>query len=139
VSDRALRTAVVALALAGAAVAAYVLAARLGGTDLYCATGGCETVQNSRYSEILGIPVGALGVVAYLVVAASVLAGDAGRVVGAAVALAGAVFGVYLLVLQLAVIEAVCSWCLVNDAIALLLVAAAVLRLRHAPRSVRHA
>jgi len=139
VSDRALRTTVVALALAGAAVAAYVLAARLGGTDLYCATGGCETVQNSRYSEILGIPVAALGVVAYLVVAASVLAGDAGRVVGAAIALAGAVFGVYLLVLQLAVIEAVCTWCLVNDAIALLLVAAAVLRLRGAPRSVRHA
>jgi len=68
-----------------------------------------------------------------------VLAGDAGRVVGAAIALAGAVFGVYLLVLQLAVIEAVCTWCLVNDAIALLLVAAAVLRLRGAPRSVRHA
>ena len=138
-SDRALRTAVVALALAGAGVAAYVLAARLGGTDLYCATGGCETVQNSRYAEILGIPVAALGVVAYLVVAASVLAGDPGRVVGAAVALAGAVFGNYLLVLQLAVIEAVCTWCLVNDAIALLLVAAAVLRLRGAPRSVRHA
>lgn len=138
-SDRALRTAVVALALAGAGVAAYVLGARLGGTDLYCATGGCETVQDSRYAEIFGIPVAALGVVAYLVVAASALAGDAGRVVGAAVALAGAVFGVYLLVLQLAVIEAVCTWCLVNDVIALLLVAATVLRLRGVPRPVRHA
>ena len=138
-NDRALRTAVVALALAGAAVAAYVFSARLGGATLYCATGGCETVQNSRYAEIFEIPVAALGVVAYLVVAASVLAGDTGRVVGAAVALAGAVFGVYLLVVQLTVIEAVCTWCLANDAIALLLVGATLLRLRGAPGPLRHA
>ena len=50
VSDRALRAAVLALSLVGAAVAAYVLTARLGDTDLYCVTGGCETVQSSRYS-----------------------------------------------------------------------------------------
>lgn len=138
-SDRGLRTAVVALSLAGAAVAAYVLTARLSGTDLYCATGGCETVQSSRYAEIFGVPLAALGVAAYLVVAVSVLAGEAGRIVGAAVALAGAAFGVYLLVVQLAVLEAVCTWCLVNDAVALLLAGAVLLRLRGAPGPLRHA
>jgi uncharacterized membrane protein len=139
VSDRALRAAVLALSLVGAAVAAYVLTARLGDTDLYCVTGGCETVQSSRYSELVGIPVAALGLLAYLVVAASVFAGDAGRVVGAAVVFAGALFSAYLLVLQLTVIDAVCTWCLVNDVISTLLVCAVLLRLRGQAGRVRHA
>ena len=138
-SDRALRAAVLALSLAGAAAAAYVLAARIGGTDLYCATGGCETVQSSQYAELLGVPVAALGLVSYLVVAASVFAGEAGRVVGAAVVVAGALFSAYLLVLQLTVIDAVCTWCLVNDVISTLLVCAVLLRLRGEHGRVRHA
>ena len=63
-------------------------------------TGGCETVQSSRYSELVGIPVAALGLLAYLVIAASVFAGDAGHVVGAAVVFAEALFSGYLLVLS---------------------------------------
>jgi uncharacterized membrane protein len=130
VSDRTLRAAVVVLALVGAAISAYVLAARLGGSDLYCSTGGCETVQSSRYAELLGVPVAALGLGAYLAIAASVFAGPAGRVIGAAVALAGVVFSAYLLVVQLTVIDAVCLWCLANDAVATGLAAAVLLRLR---------
>jgi len=131
-SDRALRAAVLALCFVGAAVAAYILAARLGGSQLYCSTGGCETVQSSKYAEVLGVPVAALGLGAYVVVAGSLLAGATGRVVAAAVALGGVAFSVYLLVVQLAVIDAVCSWCLVNDAIATLVAAAVLLRLRYA-------
>ena len=131
-SDRALRAVVLALSLVGATVAGYILAARLGGSELYCSTGGCETVQSSKYAEVFGIPVAALGLGAYVVVAGSLLAGAAGRVLAAAVAVAGVVFSAYLLVVQLAVIEAVCSWCLLNDLIATLVAGAVLLRLRYA-------
>ena len=131
-TDRALRAAVLAFSLVGAAVSAYILAARLGGSELYCSTGGCETVQSSKYAELFGIPVAALGLGAYAVIAASLLAGAAGRVVAAAVAVAGVVFSAYLLVVQLAVIDAVCTWCLANDVIVTLVAAAALLRLRYA-------
>ena len=41
-TDGRLRTAIAALALAGAAVAAYLVYARYTGTRLACTTGGCE-------------------------------------------------------------------------------------------------
>jgi uncharacterized membrane protein len=130
VSDRTLRPAVVALALVGAGIAGYVLAARLGGSALYCTTGGCEAVQSSPYAELLGVPVAALGLGAYLVVAASALAGAAGRLLGAGVALAGVAFSAYLLIVQLTVIDAVCVWCIANDLVATLLAVTTLLRLR---------
>jgi hypothetical protein len=42
------------LALAGAAVAAYLVYARYAGTQLACTTGGCETVQHSKYAKAAG-------------------------------------------------------------------------------------
>ncbi len=64
-TDRGLRAAISALALVGMGIAAYLVYARLTDTRIACATGGCETVQASRYSEILGIPIAVLGLVAY--------------------------------------------------------------------------
>ena len=50
-----------ALAALGAAITGYLLYARETGTELACATGGCETVQSSAYAEVSGVPVAALG------------------------------------------------------------------------------
>ena len=133
-SDRSLRVVLAVLCLAGAAVAAFVLAARWRGTELACSTGGCETVQNSSYAELLGAPVAALGLVGYLLIAATTLStGAFGRVAGAALALGAVLFSAYLLVVQLAIIDAVCDWCLANDAIATLVALAALLRLHSEP------
>lgn len=130
-SVRALRASVAALALAGAAVAGYLTWVRYSGATIACTTGGCETVQSSSYSEIVGVPVALLGLLGYLAVAASALREtDLFRVAGAAVALAAAGFGAYLLVVQIAVIGAVCDWCLTSDAIAAALAVVTVLRLR---------
>lgn len=130
-TDRTLRLAVAALALAGAAVAAYVLSARWGDAQLLCSTGGCETVQSSPYAEVVGIPVAALGLAAYLLIGATAFAGGLlARAAGAALALGAVIFSAYLLVVQLAVIGAVCDWCVANDAIATLVAVAALLRLR---------
>ena len=129
-SDRALRVAVVVLATGGIAIAAYLAYARFSHTAIACSTGGCETVQSSRYAEVAGMPVPLLGLVAYLVVLATAFsASELARAVGAATALAGAAFSGYLLYVQLAILEAICQWCLASDVVLTLLAAATVARL----------
>jgi uncharacterized membrane protein len=132
-TDRILRAALVALCLAGVLVAGYLLSARWGNTELICSTGGCETVQSSSYAELFGIPVAAAGLFGYLLIGASALVSTAlARAVGAALALGALAFSAYLLVIQLAVIGAVCDWCLASDAISTVVAGLALLRLRQA-------
>jgi uncharacterized membrane protein len=131
VSERALRAASAALAAVGALIAGYLLWSRWSGASLMCATGGCETVQSSRYSEIFGVPVAAVGLAGYAaLLAASVARGEGARTAGAALGLAALLFGAYLLYVQLAVIGAVCQWCLASDVVTAALAALALLRLR---------
>ncbi len=96
------------------------------------AGGGCETVQQSDYAEIVGIPVAALGLAAYSIVLGLVVWDTPTARLGAAMlALIGLLFGMYLLSLQLFVIDAVCVWCMANDVvIAPLLAVLTALRLR---------
>jgi uncharacterized membrane protein len=130
-TDRFLRCALLALCGAGAAVAAYLLSVRWGSTELICSTGGCETVQDSSYAEVLGVPVAAAGLVGFLLIGASAFVDlPLARAFGAALALGALAFSGYLLVIQLAVIGAVCDWCLASDAISTLVAGAALLRLR---------
>jgi uncharacterized membrane protein len=117
VSDRTLRLAAAAVALAGIAVAGYLTWAHYDDGSVVCVVGGsCEEVQSSEYASIVGIPVALLGLIAYATVLVLV-AWDApvARLAAAAIALVGVLFSAYLLVVQLFVIDAVCAWCLAND------------------------
>lgn len=117
-NERALRAAALALALAGAVITVYMISVRYGDARLLCTTGGCATVQSSSYAEVLGVPVAVLGLITYVLIGATVLAhGPVARAAGASLALAGVVFSAYLLVIQVAVIDAVCDWCLASDGI----------------------
>ncbi len=132
-TDRRLRAAIAVLALAGAAVAAYLVYARYSGTRLACTTGGCETVQHSKYAKAAGIPVAVLGLAAYLTVFVTTLSSRIeAAALGAAVVLGGFAFGIYLIVIQVAVIDAICQWCLTSDGILALLAVATAERLRRA-------
>jgi uncharacterized membrane protein len=131
VSDRALRIAVAVLALAGAAIAAYLTYAKYADATIACSTGGCETVQSSEYAEILGLPVPVLGLAGYLAIFATALfRGETARLLGAALALGGLAFSVYLVLVQVFAIEAFCQWCLASDVVMALLAVAALARLR---------
>lgn len=130
-SDRALRAAVAVLALAGAGIAAYLTYAKYADATIVCSTGGCETVQSSEYADLLGLPVAVLGLIGYLAILTTAFsAGETARVAGAALALGGLAFSVYLVVVQVFAIEALCQWCLASDVVMLLLAAAATARLR---------
>ena len=116
-SDRVLRLAVAAVALAGAAVAGYLTYVHYRPAALVCTGGGgCETVQESSYADIAGIPVALLGLLAYLTVLVLVAWDtELARTLAAAIALGAVGFAVYLLAVQAFVIDAWCVWCLVND------------------------
>ncbi len=117
VPDRVLRVAVAVVALAGTAVAGYLTYVHYQPDALICtASGGCETVQDSDYATLLGIPVALLGLCAYVAVLALVAwDSEPARVGAAMIALSAVGFAVYLVSLQAFVIDAWCIWCLSND------------------------
>jgi len=120
-----LRVAIGALAVTGIAVASYLTYSRYAGTQLYCATGGCETVQHSSYAVIAGIPVAVLGLAAYLTILGTAFArGPNAAAVGFGVAAAGMAFSAYLLVAQLFLIHAICQYCVASDLVVTLLAVA---------------
>lgn len=119
-SDRVLRLAVAFVALGGIAVAGYLTWVHYAGESAVCPIGGggCETVQESEYAELAGVPVALLGLLAYVTILALV-AWDTpiAQLAAAALSLTGLLFSGYLLVVQLFVIDAVCIWCLANDVV----------------------
>ncbi len=73
-SDRVLSWSIVILSILGAIDALYLLIYKLTGNNQMClGNGGCHNVNFSPYSEIYGIPVSALGLAAYLVIAGIIL------------------------------------------------------------------
>ena len=132
-SDAGLRVVAALVALAGIGVAGYLTWVHYDEAALVCvAGGGCETVQQSSYAEIAGLPVALLGLGSYTIVL-GLIVWDApyARLAAASLAFVGLAFSVYLLVLQLFVIDAVCVWCMANDlVIAPVLAITTALRLR---------
>jgi len=135
------RMAIALMALIGLFDAAYLSLERATGGTLVCPVGGgCETVQSSVYSTLLGVPVAYIGVAGYAVLLlTALLALNLERVAGvslAAVLLALAsialVAGIYFSYLQVAVIGAVCFWCAVSALLDLGIWVAALLNWRMA-------
>jgi uncharacterized membrane protein len=131
-SERTLRLGSAAIAVLGTAITAYLLYVRQTGNTLVCSTGGCETVQSSSYAVLFGVPVATLGLIGFLALLLAALAhGDWARLSQAVLALTAFLFSAYLLYIQLAVIGAICQWCLATDVLTTAIVALALLRLRH--------
>jgi uncharacterized membrane protein len=117
VSERALRIAIAAVCVAGLGIAGYLTVTEASGDLPQCVAGGggCETVAQSSYAELLGIKVAYLGLGGYVLIGATaLLRGDAGRLSGAALALTGFGFSAYLTYLELFVIDAICQYCVAS-------------------------
>ena len=114
------RVVLLALAVLGVLITAYLTRTHFAGLTPVC-TGsgeGCETVQSSRYASILGIPVALLGLLAYGgLVFSAILWKEAGVYLGFLISLVGTLFSAYLTYLEIFVIGALCQWCLASAAI----------------------
>jgi uncharacterized membrane protein len=128
--ERRLRIGLACVATLGLGVSCYLVAVRLSGEAPVCAiASGCAEVQKSGYSELAGIPVAALGLAAYLaLIACAALRGDAGRVGGLFTAVVGVGFSAWLTYVELAILDAVCIWCVVSAV--LMTVALAIVAVR---------
>jgi uncharacterized membrane protein len=124
------------LALLGALDATYLLLGKLGITSGYFCTitQGCEVVNTSPYSEFLGIPVAAIGLLGYLAILIVALAAIQPRwladrrpdVLLGLLSGVGVAFSLYLTYAELFILGAVCQWCVVSQ---LLIIAIFVLSL----------
>jgi uncharacterized membrane protein len=124
VTDRQLRIAIGLLALIGVGVAGYLTYVHYEGLHVLClSSGGCETVQASRYAKLDGVPVALLGLLGYIGILGSLaVRGEVGRFAGFAIALIGFGFSVYLTYRELFTIKAICQWCVSSAVLMTLLV-----------------
>ena len=117
---RNLRVVLGMLAAAGLLLSAYLTWVHFAQVAPVCVggSGGCETVQSSRYATVLGVPVAVLGIIGYAgLLFSAVLRGELGVYLGFLIALVGTLFSAYLTYLEVFVIHAICQWCVASAAI----------------------
>jgi uncharacterized membrane protein len=134
---------VAALALAGIFIGLYLTLYKLGIIgELTCSVGSCETVNTSKWAVFLGFPVAAWGVFFYVSVFVLALVGTSERLQDArpiSVVLSlwstvGLLFSAWLTYLELAVIQAICIWCVVSALLVTAIFALSVADLREKSR-----
>jgi uncharacterized membrane protein len=130
---------VAALALAGIFISLYLTLFKLGVIgELTCSIGSCETVNTSKWSTFLHLPVAAWGLLFYAEVFVISLVGTMPRFENqpfiSALLVAEAAFGVsfsaWLTYLELAVIHAICIWCVTSAAVVLAILITCIADLR---------
>jgi uncharacterized membrane protein len=109
--------AVVILGLIGLALASYLSYLDYSKADVTsCAPGsGCDTVRDSRYANVLSVPVAVWGIVGYLLIIVTALvpyAEQFKRLALFVLTCAGLAFSAYLTYLELFVIRAICPYCM---------------------------
>ena len=131
--------ALAALALVGLLIATYLTLYKVGVIgELQCSVGSCETVNTSRWSVMLGLPIAAWGVVFYVVaLALALMSTSEGWVDSREMALAlvgwtgwGVLVSGWLTYLELFVIHAICIWCVTSAVVTAVMFVVSVVELR---------
>lgn len=126
---------VAALALAGIFISLYLTLYKIGVIgELSCSIGSCETVNTSKWSTFLHLPVALWGLLFYLEVFVISLVGTMPRFENeffvsallATEAAVGVLFSAWLTYLELAVIHAICIWCVTSAVIVTLILIVSV-------------
>ena len=108
-----LRAVSAAVAGLGLAIAAYLVYVHYSGGEPVCAIAhGCAIVQSSRYASLAGVPLALLGLLGYAALLVA-LATDR-RDAAALVALTGAGFSGWLTYVEVAILDAICVWCVAS-------------------------
>jgi uncharacterized membrane protein len=137
------RQALALLAVVGILIALYLTLYKIGVIGvLSCSIGSCETVNSSKWSMLLGIPIAEWGLAAYIALFGLAIAGSAEAreqsitIARLLVALAGfsVLFSAWLTYLELFVIHAICIWCLTSALLWVVILAVSVADLRAVSR-----
>jgi len=122
-SDQNLRIVTIILAFIGLADSIYLTAIKITNTVAYClpGLGDCETVNTSRFSELFGVPIALLGALAYVMIL-SILYLESknafftanGGLLLFGLSLVGVLYSAYLTYVEIAVIHAICPYCVIS-------------------------
>jgi len=113
---------VLGLSILGLGITAYLTVVAFSGSDVaFCTTGsGCDVIQNSRWSTVLGVPVAFWGFLVYLAIALC-----AGLMKPRLkrwrrlwfLSFLGLAISIYLTLVGIISLNAVCAWCLASLAV----------------------
>lgn len=133
----------VALVVLGLLVSIYMTVYKLTANDSMClGSGDCSTVNASRYSEVNGIPVAAIGIIGYVAILAvhyfenrNSFFKQNGALIIFGMALTGFIFTVWLIYVEIALLNAICPFCVTSQAAMTVIFIIAVARLIIQPQS----
>ena len=115
----------IVLTALGLVVASYLTYIHYAGIKPLCGTngGGCEIVQTSQYSKLVGVPVALIGLLGYIAIMASLLApeNETTRFATVAFTVIGFGFSAYLTYREIHSIHHICEYCVSSAVIVTLL------------------
>lgn len=122
--DKRLKQVTIVLTVLGLLVSIYMTIYKVTNNESMCiGSGGCSVVNASGYSEVRGIPVAIFGVLGYLSILALLYLENKseffqtnGGMLQFAVTLAGFLFTVWLIYVEVALIKAYCPFCITSQA-----------------------
>ena len=111
------------LTVIGLLVSIYMTIYKITSNDSMCiGSGDCKTVNASRYAEVYGIPVAVLGIAGYSAILAVLLLErnpgffqTNGSMILFTLTLAGFLFTVWLVFVEVALIKAYCPFCITSQ------------------------
>ena len=141
--DKWLYRASVALVILGLLVSIYMTIYKFTGDDGMClGSGDCHTVNASKYSEVNGIPVAIFGIGGYLAILAVLYFENSNRffkqnatLMIFGMSLTGFLFTVWLIYVEIALLKAICPFCVTSQVAMTIIFIIAVARLIRQPQS----
>jgi len=121
--DKRLKQVTIVLTVLGLLVSIYMTIYKVTNNESMCiGSGGCSIVNASGYSEVRGIPVAVFGVLGYLSILALLYLENKsgffqanGSMLQFAVTLAGFLFTVWLIYVEVALLDAYCPFCITSQ------------------------
>ncbi len=141
--DKWLYRASVALVVLGLLVSIYMTIYKVTSNDSMClGSGDCSTVNASKYSEVNKIPVAVFGVIGYLAILAVHYFENRNRffkqnstLMIFGMSLTGFIFTVWLIYVEVALLKAICPFCVTSQVAMTIIFIIAVTRLIRQPQS----
>src|SRR5215211_4700367 len=131
----------IVLTVIGLLVSIYMTIYKITSNDSMCiGSKDCSLVNQSRYSEIYGIPVAVIGALGYAAILAVILLErnpgffkQNGTMLLFGLSLTGFLFTLYLIFLEIALIKAYCPFCITSQAAMTIIFILSVIRVVQEP------
>lgn len=135
--DYKLRVTSLVLAILGLLDSIYLVWVKYTGMYALCGPiGNCESVNTSQYSEVFGIPIALLGAGAYLIMIIFLMLESLGSIwkeygplIVFGISLIGVLYSIYLTYIEVAVLKAICPYCVISAVILVVILVLSAIRL----------